>query len=63
MPETVPPSASEGQVVVSITHTSDGWVSEVVVSSPAIGGTATYSLSSTALYPLPIAVPVIPGDD
>lgn len=63
MPETVPPSASEGQVVVSIAHTADGWVSEVVVSSPAIGGTATYSLSSTALYQLPVEVPVVSAAD
>ena len=57
MPEGVPAQASAGQVVVSVAHTTEGLVSEVVVSSPAIGGAATYSLSSTAIYALPVDVP------
>ncbi len=52
-----PAEAGSGQIIVSIARSPDGLVSEVTVSSPAIGGTAAYRLASTGINPLPVEIP------
>ena len=56
-PSTVPDDATDGQVVVTMDLAADGSVTHVALSSPAIGGTVTYTRSATSPDPTTIAVP------